>query len=96
VALSGQGVDELCARLREHRDVLERKGEFAELNRVHDLRRMHAYFLEVVQQRLHQRIGSIGLTEQLESQLAGGRGDPLAAARQLADAVLPGPRLVTE
>ena len=30
-----------------------------------------------------------GLTEQLESRLAGGRGDPLAAARELADAVLP-------
>lgn len=89
VALNGQGVDALCARLREHRDMLQRSGEFTELNRVHDLRRMHAYFLEVVQQRLRQRIASIGLTEQLESRLAGGRGDPLAAARELADAVLP-------
>jgi LAO/AO transport system kinase len=89
VALTGQGVDELCARLREHHDVLQRRGEFAELNRVHDLRRMHSYFLEVVQQRLRERIASMSLAERLESGLAGGGGDPLAAARQLADAVLP-------
>lgn len=91
VALTGQGLDELCARLREHRDVLQRSGEFDELHRVHDLRRMHSYFLEVVQQRLRERIAAMGLTGRLESELARGEGDPLAAARQLADAVLPGP-----
>lgn len=92
VALTGLGVDELCARLREHRELLQRRGDFAELHRVHDLRRMHSYFLEVVQQRLRERIASMDLTERLESELAGGNGNPLAAARQLADAVLPGPR----
>jgi LAO/AO transport system kinase len=91
VALTGEGVAELCARLREHRDMLQRQGDFAELHREHDLRRMHSYFLEVVQQRLHERIASMGLTERLESELARGQGDPLAAARQLADAVLPAP-----
>lgn len=88
-ALTGQGVDELCARVREHRDLLQRSGEFAELNRLHDLKRMHSYFLEVVQYRLHERISSMNLTAHLESELARGQGDPLAAARELADAVLP-------
>ena len=88
-ALSGQGVDELCARLREHRDVLRRQGRFDELNRLHDLRRMQSYFQEVVQRRLQDRIASMDLAERLRAELARGTGDPLAAARQLADAVLP-------
>ena len=89
VALSGQGVAELCERLREHREVLVRQGRFAELNRLHDLRRMQSYFLEVVERRLQERIAGMGLTQRLEAELDGEHGDPLAAARQLADAVLP-------
>jgi LAO/AO transport system kinase len=91
VALSGQGVAQLCTRLHEHRALLQRQGRFAELNRAHDLRRMQSYFLEVVQQRLQQRIASMSLTERLQAELAGEHGDPLAAARELADAVLPAP-----
>lgn len=88
VALSGQGVQELCDTLRAHRAVLVRQGRLAELNRLHDLRRMQSYFMEVVQQRLQARIASLALAERLEADLAGGHGDPLAAARLLADAVL--------
>ncbi|NML45721.1 methylmalonyl Co-A mutase-associated GTPase MeaB [Ramlibacter sp. G-1-2-2] len=88
VALTGQGVQELCDTLREHRAVLERQGRLAELNRLHDLRRMQSYFMEVVQQRLQARIASLALADRLEAELAGGQGDPLAAARLLADAVL--------
>ncbi len=89
VALSGQGVAELCERLREHHAVLARQGRLAELNRRHDLRRMQSYFLEVVQQRLQAHIASLALAERLQAKLAEGHGDPLAAARELADAVLP-------
>lgn len=89
MALAGTGVSELCDRLREHRVVLDRQGRFGALNRSHDLRRMQSYFLEVVQRRLQSRIASMGLTQRLEAELAGEHGDPLAAARQLADAVLP-------
>lgn len=89
VALSGQGIAELCTRLREHREVLRRQGRLDELNRLHDLRRMQSYFLEVVQQRLQARIASLALAERLQARLADGRGNPLAAARELVDAVLP-------
>lgn len=89
VALSGEGVAELCAALREHHAVLQRQGQLAELNRTHDLRRMQSYFLEVVQQRLQAHIASLALAERLEARLADGHGDPLAAARELVDAVLP-------
>ena len=89
VALTGQGVDDLCTRLSEHRDFLRRTGKDAELDRVHDLRRMHAYFLQVAQQRLQERIAGLGLAGRLEAELATGRADPLASARRLVDAVLP-------
>ncbi len=95
VALSGQGADALCARLHEHRDVLQRQGRFAELNRAHDLSRMHAYFLEVVRQRLQERIASMGLAQRLEAELTGRDGNPLAAARELADAFFPGPEPIS-
>lgn len=89
VALTGQGVDDLCARLREHRAVLQRQGRFDELNRLHDLRRMQSYFQEVVRRRVQDRIDSMGLAQRLQAELVRGARDPLAAARQLADAVLP-------
>jgi LAO/AO transport system kinase len=89
VALAAKGVPELCERLHEHRAVLERQGRFAALNRLHDLRRMQSYFREVAQRRLQDRIASLGLTERLQAELEGEHGDPLAAARQLVDAVLP-------
>jgi LAO/AO transport system kinase len=90
VALTGQGVDVLCERLREHREYLRRTGEFAQLDRRHELRRMHSYFMEVVEREVHGRIASMGLADRLESALAQARGDPLAAARQLASAVFGG------
>jgi LAO/AO transport system kinase len=89
VALSGQGVEALCARLHEHRALLRRTGRIDALDRLHDLRRMQSYFVEIAQRRLQARIAALGLAERLESRLAEGAGDPLAAARQLVDAVLP-------
>ena len=89
VAISGQGVSELVARLHEHRALLQRQGRFEALNRTHDLRRMQSYFQSVVQARLRQRIDGLGLQPRLEAALAQGAADPLGAARALADAVLP-------
>lgn len=89
VALSGTGVQALCEQLYAHRALLERQGRFGELNRLHDLRRMQAYFAEVVQRRLQMRIEAMALLPRLEAELARGGADPLGAARQLADAVLP-------
>ena len=89
MALTGVGVDAVCARLHEHRALLQRQGRFDTLNRTHDLRRMQAYFREVVQRRLQSRIESMALLARLEAELARGGTDPLGAARALADAVLP-------
>ncbi len=89
MALTGAGVDAVCARLHEHRALLQRQGRFDTLNRTHDLRRMQAYFREVVQRRLQSRIESMALLPRLEAELARGGADPLGAARALADAVLP-------
>ena len=88
-ALKGIGVPALCDRLHEHRALLQRQGRYAELNRAHDLRRMQSYVLEVVERRLQERIAGMVLAQRLEAELDGEHGDPLAAARQLADAVLP-------
>ncbi|MBC7377066.1 MAG: methylmalonyl Co-A mutase-associated GTPase MeaB [Burkholderiaceae bacterium] len=88
-ALSGAGVEALCEQLHLHRALLERQGRYSELNRLHDLRRMQSYFREVVQQRLQTRIEAMALLPRLEAELARGGADPLGAARQLADAVLP-------
>lgn len=89
IALSGTGVEAVCEQLHAHRALLQRQGHYEELNRVHDLRRMQAYFREVVQRRLQERIESMALLQRLEAELARGGADPLGAARQLADAVLP-------
>ena len=89
VATAATGVPAVCERLREHRALLERQGSFAKLNRAHDLQRMQAYFREVVQRRLQERIDALGLLPRLEAELGREGGDPLAAARALADAVVP-------
>jgi LAO/AO transport system kinase len=89
VALTGQGVDALCERLREHHALLRRTGRIDVLDRLHDLRRMQAYFTEIAQRRLQARIASLGLAERLEAELEQDAGDPLATARRLVDAVLP-------
>lgn len=91
VALGGTGADDVCKALRAHRALLDRGGRLAELNRTHDLRRMQSYFKEVVQRRLQARIDEMALLKRLEAELANGTGDPLGAARTLADAVLPQP-----
>jgi len=88
-ALSGTGVEAVCEQLYAHRALLQRQDRFEELNRLHDFRRMQAYFREVVQKRLQERIEAMALLPRLEAELARGSADPLGAARQLADAVLP-------
>jgi len=89
VATSGQGVEAVCDRLREHRALQQRVGRYAELDRQRDLQRMQSYFREVVQRRLQERIATLDLLPRLEAELAAG-GDPLGVARALADAVLGG------
>lgn len=89
VALNGKGIDTLCTWLQAHRQFLEMTGRFEQLNQQHVLRRMQAYFNEVVQRRLRERTDHLGLEQRLRNQLAEDNADPLVIARQLADAVLP-------
>jgi LAO/AO transport system kinase len=91
VALSGKGVDTLCTWLQAHRQFLDQTGRFEQLNQEHVLRRMQAYFNEVIQRRLRERTDQLGLPQRLRSQLSQDNADPLVIARQLADAVLPPP-----
>jgi len=91
IAIKDQGIDTLCTWLHAHRDFLDQTGRFEKLNQEHVLRRMQAYFNEVVQRRLRERTDQLGLDQRLRSQLAQDKADPLAIARQLADAVLASP-----
>jgi LAO/AO transport system kinase len=88
-ALTGEGVDKLCQRLCEHRELLQAQDRWSQLNRLRDLRRMQSYFAEVVQRRVQARIEALGLMPALHERLARGDADPLGAARRLADAVMP-------
>ncbi|QHE83697.1 methylmalonyl Co-A mutase-associated GTPase MeaB [Hydrogenophaga sp. BPS33] len=88
VALTGQGVDALCARLSEHRDLLEATGQRQVLDRQRDLRRMQAHFQAEVQRRLAERIATLQLMPALEARLAQEGANPLLAAEALAEAVL--------
>ena len=89
IALSGQGLDSLGTWLRAHRQFLDQTGRFDQLNQQHVLRRMQAYFNQVVQQRVRERIDHLGLEQRLQTQLAQGNADPLVVARQIANTVLP-------
>lgn len=91
VALSGKGIDTMCTWLQAHRQFLDQTGRYAQLNQQHVLRRMQAYFNEVVQRRLRERTDQLGLEQRLRNQLAQDNADPLVIARELADAVLPPP-----
>lgn len=97
VALAGQGIDTLCAWLRRHRDYLLRSGRLATLNEAHAQRRMQVHLQQLVHDRVQQHLRlraqrASGNTEPAAGENPGGGmrwRNPLAAARQLADEVLP-------
>lgn len=89
VAVRGEGIDDLMARLREHRDWAEEAGEAAA--------RRHQFVQATFEQTLRHALmvramdvvaeGSQGLST-LAEDLASGRLDPYSAAEQVAAAVL--------
>jgi len=97
VALAGQGIDALCAWLHRHRDYLQRSGRLATLNQAHAQRRMQVHLQQLVHDRVQQHLRqrarrAPGLAGPAASEDAGGGTrwrNPLAAARELADEVLP-------
>jgi LAO/AO transport system kinase len=84
-ALHGTGIGDVCLRLQEHRDFLQRSGRWAELDRAHDLRRMQTFLMQALQQRVGQSITA----QRLRQEVARGQMNPLTAARNLADALCP-------
>lgn len=90
VALSGTGVAQLHARLIDHFDYLVRSGRLQALRQQHALRRLNTRLMQIVQQRVRQRLASMDGVGELTDALGAG-GNPLTAARRLADALLPDP-----
>ena len=97
VALAGQGIDALCAWLRRHRDYLQHSGRLATLNQAHAQRRMQMHLQQLVHDRVQQHLRWRALQAPAGAGLAASEGavrgmrwrNPLAAARELADEVLP-------
>jgi LAO/AO transport system kinase len=88
-ALRGTGVDDVCLRLQEHREFLQRSGRWTELDSAHDLRRMQTFLMQTLQQRLQQRVAQSVTATHLRQEVARGQMNPLTAARHLADALCP-------
>jgi len=88
-ALHGKGIDDVCLRLQEHRDFLQRSGRRAELDRAHDLHRMQTFLMQVLQRRLQQRVAHSATAHRLRQEVARGQMNALTAARDLADALCP-------
>ncbi len=86
-AQTGAGVDELIARLSEHRDFLERSGEYARCNLARDRARMDERLRVLLLERALARARENGLWQAVEQRLRAGETDPMRAAREIVDAI---------
>ena len=105
VALAGQGIEALCDWLGRHREYLQRSGRRAALDEAHGQRRLESHLQQLVQQRVRQRIRlslpaqtgqGVHRPASPGDDAAGGLAagghpwrNPLALAREWADAILP-------
>ena len=85
-ALSGEGLNALIARLGEHREFLERSGEYARRNLARDRSRMEERLRTLLLERALARAHRTGLWHSMERRLQLGETDPLHAAREIVDA----------
>jgi LAO/AO transport system kinase len=88
-ALQGKGIDDVCCRLQEHREFLQRSGRWADIDRAHDLNRMQSFLMQTLQQRLQQQVAYSVIAHRLRQEVAQGQMNPLTAARDLADSLYP-------
>lgn len=86
-ALTGEGIEALIARLQEHRQYLERSGEYARRNLRRDRVRMDERLRTLVLERVMARARDTGLWQSVERRLQAGETDPMRAAREIVEAV---------
>lgn len=86
-ALNGEGLEVLIARLLEHRQYLERSGEYARRNLRRDRARMDERLRTLVLERVMARARDTGLWQSVERRLQAGETDPMRAAREIVEAV---------
>lgn len=87
-ALSGDGLEALIARLTEHRQFLERSGEYARRNLARDRARMDERLRALLLERVMARARETGLWHSVEHRLHSGKTDPLRAAREIVEAAM--------
>jgi LAO/AO transport system kinase len=85
-AIDGTGLDALIARLLEHRQFLERSGEYAQRNLVRDRVRMEERLRALLLERAIARAHETGLWRSVEQRLQSRQTDPLRAAREIVEA----------
>jgi LAO/AO transport system kinase len=85
-ATERSGIDALIARLLEHRQFLERSGEYARLNLARDRVRMEERLRALLLERAMARAHETGLWHSVEHRLQTRQTDPMRAAREIAEA----------
>jgi LAO/AO transport system kinase len=82
--LTGDGLDDLWARVLDHRERLGATGEIAGRRRAQDLKWMWALVQERVQERLRRDEAVRARVPAIEAQVAGGGLSPAAGAEEIA------------
>ncbi len=86
-AINASGLDALIGRLLEHRQFLERSGEYARRNLERDRARMEERLRALLLERAMALARQTGLWHSVEQRLQSGETDPLRAAREILQAV---------
>ena len=89
--LSGDGLDEVWAKLVEHQDRMQASGEFGERRRAQQVRWTWQLVRDGLESALRHHPGVRGSREALEKQVLAGELTPALAARQLLDTFLAAP-----
>ena len=87
-ATNGEGIETLIARLREHRQYLERSGDYTRRNLARDCARMDERLRALVLERVMARARDTWLWQTVERRLQAGETDPMRAAREIVDEVI--------
>jgi LAO/AO transport system kinase len=87
-ALTGEGMAALIGRLQEHRQYLERSGEYARRNLARDRARMEERLRALLLERVMARARDTGLWHSVAQRLQAGQTDPMRAAREIVEAVI--------
>ena len=90
--LTGQGLDEVWAKLVEHQERMKASGGFEEKRRTQQVRWTWQLVRSSLEHRLRAHPGVKSLAPDLEKAVLAGELTPALAARQLLDAFLADPR----